>query len=60
MDKKFVRQRDPIWVEASCPEGNPYVRLGDQIYMRGSDGDLMPAKKNQKAPDLHHFSNVGK
>ena len=60
VDKKFVRQRDPIWVEASCPEGNPYVRLGDQIYMRGSDNNLMPAKKNQKAPDLHHFSNVGK
>jgi hypothetical protein len=60
VDKKFVRVRNPIWVEASCPEGNPYVRLGKEIYMRGADGNLMPAKKNQTPPDLSHFQSVGK
>ena len=54
--KRYVRELRPIvWVEAICPEGNPYVQLEGQIYMRGADGKLMPAKKDQPPPDLRHF-----
>ena len=49
-----------VWVEAICPEGNPYVNLEGQIYMRGADGKLMPAKKGQKPPDLQHFNGAQK
>ena len=56
VNKRYIRELRPIvWVEAICPEGNPYVNLEGQIYMRGADGKLMPAKKGQKPPDLEHF-----
>jgi hypothetical protein len=56
-NKRYIRETRPIvWVEAICPEGNPYVQLEGEIYMRGADGKLMPAKKGQKPPDLRHFN----
>ena len=56
VNKRYIRELRPIvWVEAICPEGNPYVQLEGEIYMRGADGKLMPAKKNQTPPDLRHF-----
>ena len=55
-NKRYVReQKTPVWVEASCPEGNPYIRIEDEIYMRSSEGKLLPAKKGQRPPDLSHF-----
>src|SRR5207253_7312242 len=54
--KRYVRETRPVvWVESSCPEGNPHVRIGGEFYMRGSDDLLMPAKKGQKPPDMKHF-----
>jgi hypothetical protein len=56
-NKRYVRELRPIvWVEAICPEGNPYVQLEGEIYMRAADGKLMPAKKGQRPPDLQHFT----
>jgi hypothetical protein len=56
VDKRYIRELRPVvWVEAICPEGNPYVNLEGEIYMRGADGKLMPAKKGQKPPNLQHF-----
>jgi len=55
-NKRYVRETRPIvWVEASCPEGNPHVQIEGEIYMRAADGKLMPAKKGQRPPDLLHF-----
>jgi hypothetical protein len=55
-NKRYVRELRPIvWVEAICPEGNPYVQLEGEIYMRAADGKLMPSKKNQTPPDLSYF-----
>jgi hypothetical protein len=53
--KKYIRVQNPIWVEAICAEGNQHVRIGNETYMVGADGNLMPAKKNQAPPDLRHF-----
>jgi hypothetical protein len=55
VNKRYVRVRNPIWVESSCNEGNPHVRIGNESYMLGADGSLMPAKKGQKPPDLKYF-----
>src|SRR2546430_3327412 len=56
-NKRYIREaRKPVWVEASCPEGNPYILIEDQIYMRSSEGKLLPAKKGQRPPDLSHFT----
>jgi hypothetical protein len=60
VDKKYVRVPQPIFVEASCPEGNPHLRIGGEFYMRGVDDLLMPAKKNQRPPDLRHFKSAPK
>jgi hypothetical protein len=58
--KKYIRVQNPIWVEAICAEGNQHVRIGNETYMVGADGNLMPAKKNQAPPDLRHFGKSGK
>jgi hypothetical protein len=61
VDKRYARELRPIvWVEAICPEGNPYVQVQGEIYMRGADGKLLPAKKGQKPPDLQHFDQGAK
>jgi hypothetical protein len=54
--KTYNRVRNPIWVEAICPENNDHLRLGDETYMRSADGLLMPTKKGQKPPDLRYFN----
>jgi hypothetical protein len=52
-------QRDPTpypwWREVVCAENNQHVHIGDENYMIGADGLLMPAKKNQQPPDLRYF-----
>ena len=53
--KRYVREKNPVYIEASCSEGNPHLRIDGQNYMLSSDGHLMPAKKGQKPPDLRYF-----
>jgi hypothetical protein len=60
VNKRYVRVPNPIWVESSCSEGNPHVRIDGQSYMMSADGHLMPAKKGQKAPDLRYFNEPKK
>src|SRR5499427_1031206 len=56
-NKRYDRELRPlVWVEAICPEGNPYVQIEGEIYMRDADGKIMPAKKGQRPPDLKHFT----
>jgi hypothetical protein len=56
VNKRYVRVNNPIWVEASCAEGNPHLRIDGQNYMLSADGHLMPAKKGQMPPDLRYFN----
>jgi hypothetical protein len=58
--KKYLRNRNPRWVEAVCMEANPHVRLGKENYMMSADGYLMPAKKDQAPPDLRYFNQAPK
>jgi len=56
VNKRYVRESRPVvWVESSCPEGNPHIRIGGEFYMRGPDDLLMPTRKGQKPPDTRHF-----
>jgi hypothetical protein len=56
VNKRYVRETRPVvWVESSCPEGNPHIRIGGEFYMRGPDDLLMPTRKGQKPPDMRHF-----
>ena len=58
--KNYARVDDPIWVEFICAEGNEHMKIGQETYMRGADGLLMPAKKDQAPPDLRHFNQMKK
>jgi len=58
--KSYHRERNPVWVEAICAEGNQHVRIGNQNHMLSADGYLMPAKKDQPPPDLRYFQQTGK
>jgi len=60
VNKRYVRVNNPIWVEASCAEGNPHLRIDGQNYMLSADCHLMPAKKGQMPPDLRYFNQPQK
>jgi hypothetical protein len=60
VNKRYVRVPNPIWVESSCSEGNPHIRIGKESYMLGANGILMPAKKGQTPPDLKYFNQPQK
>jgi hypothetical protein len=49
----------PVWAEEDCAEGNPWVGIGNEVYMLSAEGDLMPAKPNQPPPDLRYFKDAG-
>jgi hypothetical protein len=45
----------PQWPEYYCGEYNAQVVLGKDNYFLSADGFLMPARKDQPAPDLRYF-----
>jgi hypothetical protein len=54
--KNYQRRSENItWEENNCVENNVYVTIDKQVYFMGSDGLLMPQKKDQPPPDLRHF-----
>ena len=54
-------RHDPDWYRQSCTEDNQYVGIAGEIYFLSGDGGLlMPAKKDQPAPDLRYFKKTGK
>ena len=60
VDKTYLRDRKPIWIESDCAEGNVHVRIENQDYMLSAEGYLMPAKQGQPAPDLKYFNQSRK
>jgi hypothetical protein len=55
VEKTYVRERNPKWLEYNCQEANNHVFIGLEEFLLSADGKLMPAKKNQPAPDLRYF-----
>jgi hypothetical protein len=63
VDKKFQRNPNPRpqWPESPCAEGNNQVVIGGENYFLSGDGGLlMPSKKDQAPPDLRYFGKAGK
>jgi hypothetical protein len=58
--RSYHRQRNPTWVEDVCEEGNQWLFIGGETYMRGPNGLLMPAAKGEPPPDLKYFQQTGK
>ncbi len=57
-DYSRVKAQQPVWLEFSCAENNPHVRIGGDNFYLGADGLLMPARKDQKPPDLRYFKKA--
>lgn len=55
--RMYRRQKDPDYAEYNC-EDNRLIAIGEETYMVGVDGYLMPIAKGQPAPDLRHFNNA--
>ena len=56
-----VAAKGPIWWrEDICTENNVHVTVGKEEYFLSADGLLMPARKDQAAPDLRYFKQPGK
>jgi hypothetical protein len=53
--KTYKREKNPIWNEYDCNEGNNHVAVGKENYFLSADGYLMPARKGQRPPDLRYF-----
>ena len=51
-----VKEAQPVWLEASCPDGNHHVLIGRENYYVSEDGFLMPTKKGQTPPSLKYFN----
>jgi hypothetical protein len=58
--KKFRREHNPIWYQNDCAEDNHHVTVGNENYFLSADGYLMPAKKDQRPPDLKYFKQSRK
>lgn len=57
VDKTFRRNPNPRpnWTEYYCAVGNNQVVIGKDNYFLSADGLLMPARRDQPAPDLRYF-----
>jgi hypothetical protein len=61
--KKYERNpkdKQPVWYEDICPEGQAQMRVGKERYYLSADGYLMPVKKGQAPPDARYFGRAGK
>jgi hypothetical protein len=50
----------PAWIEYVCSEENRHVVIGKENYIVNAQGQLMPVRKDQPAPDLRHFDSAAK
>jgi hypothetical protein len=60
--KRYKREpaQRPVWRESVCAENNSHVEIGGEHYYLCADGLLMPAKKDQRPPDLKFFNQTRK
>jgi len=55
-----VTDKPVWWREDVCAENNAHVAIRKESYYLSADGLLMPAKKNQTAPDLRYFKEYAR
>ena len=53
--KSYRRMKGEL-SEDNCSENNNHIEINNEIYYLSADGYLMPAKKDQKPPDLRYFT----
>jgi hypothetical protein len=60
--KKYRRTQveGVIWPEDMCVESKELIFIGGDMYFLSAEGYLMPAKKDQRPPDLRYFNQFKK
>ena len=48
------------WAEDNCSTDNELIKIGNETYYRGADGNLMPTRRDQPPPDLRYFKQTRK
>jgi hypothetical protein len=56
VDKIYVRERNPKWLEYNCREANNHVYVRREEYLLSAEGKLMPVRAGQPPPDLRYFN----
>jgi hypothetical protein len=51
----YRREHNPIFEEYNCTEDNPWLAIGGELYLKDSQGYIMPIQKNQPPPDPKYF-----
>jgi hypothetical protein len=62
VDKTYQRNpaKYPVWREENCPGVTRLLKLGNEVYFKGADDNLMPTRKDQPPPDLKYFSKAAR
>jgi hypothetical protein len=55
VDRTYLREPIPYWMEKNCYEANQHVTIGAEEYFLSGDGKLMPVRAGQPPPDLRYF-----
>jgi hypothetical protein len=55
VDRTYLREPIPYWMEKNCYEANQHVTIGAEEYFLSGDGKLMPVRAGQPPPDLQYF-----
>ena len=50
----------PSWSEQNCPGVTRLIRIGNELYFKGADDNLLPTRKDQPPPDLRYFNQSRK
>ena len=53
--RSYRREPHPVWLETICGKVEPQVKIGAEDYFVTYDGQLLPTRKDQPAPDLRNF-----
>jgi hypothetical protein len=48
----------PSWREENCPGVTVLTKIGDELYFKGADNNLLPTRKDQPPPDLKYFNRT--
>jgi hypothetical protein len=56
--KTFRRNAEqyPDWADQNCPSTTRLLKIGNEVYFKGANDDLLPTRKDQPPPDLRFFN----
>jgi hypothetical protein len=50
----------PDWADQNCPSTTRLLKIGNEVYFKGANDNLLPTRKDQPPPDLRYFKQTPK